>query len=534
MALLALIGASSAFSQQQTQRASRPSTERLFERISNWRHSGLVSLRSCDERIISFGSENVLVSDDAGRTWKDLSPELAQRSVAAIELSGDTIYVSSPTGARNRTTNDGLTWSTVPAQSIATAQMPASAAGTTKVLPFTTGLETISVFDSLVVISKPWGVGISFAHPMMMQASCVAASYRYVYVGMGRSGIARIDRVDRRISAEPHDAMGGAFVQALSVASDMLYAAVTHKSGEVLRRPEYATTWSGIPIELLEDPPQVLCLKTTPSGAYVGLREQGLAFIDHTKMFGKPLHLGLAKAGVSTVEPFGRGLLIGSAQRGPVLLDGCNGLVRPALGSIGNCITMAVTSIGTSLITGCHDGSVYRSNDSGRIWSLISRPAGPSEINRLQRFGDTLYLLTMFGLQRSLDTGRTWTHAHDGLKNLSIREVARVDSSDVIVTNSGGMRLTRSGTLTQIDLPSTFEFRPFISAVVASDGVLYGCGYPSLSMSIDGGMTWRCYLSDEMMTTRAVSVIGNRLVLATAEGVLYGVSREAVRAHLFK
>ncbi|MBU3700203.1 MAG: hypothetical protein FGM33_09410 [Candidatus Kapabacteria bacterium] len=533
MALLVFIGTISAFPQQQSQRVSRPGTERLFGRISSWRHSGLVSLTACAERIISFGSENVLVSDDSGRSWKDLSPELAQRTVANIELSDDTITVISPSGIRNQTTNDGLTWTAAPGVRSDDDSTVSAFVKRPKVLHFENAIETITARDTLIVIARPWGANMIYAHPMISRASCVAASYRYVYVGLGRSGIARIDRFEQKFSIEASDTLSGSYVQALSVASDMLYAAVTHKQGEILRRPEYATQWSGIPIELLEDPLQVLCMKATPDGLYVGLREQGLAYIDHTKMLGRPLHLGLAKADVTAVESFGSGLLISSSQRGPVLLPSCNGNVTLTSEMHSHCITLAATGMGTSLVTGCHDGSIHLSNDSGRSWTKISHPAAPSEINRLQHYGDTLYLLTMTGLQRSLDTGRTWTHVHDGLKKFNVKQVARVDSADLIVTSSGVLRLSRSGELRQIELPTTFEFRPFISAAVSCDGVLYGCGYPSLSMSIDGGRSWRCYLSEEMMTTRAVSVIGKHLILATAEGVLYRVDRDALRVHLF-
>ncbi|HBB26636.1 MAG TPA: hypothetical protein DCZ59_10250, partial [Bacteroidetes bacterium] len=60
-----IIGAISAKTQQQPQRPQRQGTEKLFERLSNWRHNGLVSLAACQQRIISYGSENVLASDDS-------------------------------------------------------------------------------------------------------------------------------------------------------------------------------------------------------------------------------------------------------------------------------------------------------------------------------------------------------------------------------------------------------------------------------------------------------------------------------------
>lgn len=502
-------------------------------RLSNYRHNGLVSLASCDGRIISYGLENVLASDDSGRTWAELSPELVQRTVADIDLRGDTITVSSPSGIRNRTTNVGLTWQPVQ------EQRQRSTADDTSIpisSPISTGnqSETMTVRDTLVIFSRPSGIAISYSHPMIRAASCATASYRYIYIGLGRHGIARIDRQGLQFGIQPEDLMTGAYVQHLCVSGDLLYAAVTHKGGEILRRPEYGTYWTMIPIDLLEDPPQVLCMKPTQSGVYVGLREQGLAYIDHTATIGKPLHLGLAKGGVTAIEPFGASMLIGSSQRGPSLLVTCTGPLADLAGPLQHYITMATASMGTALLVGCHDGSIHRSDDTGRSWRRISQPVGPSVINRLQRFSDTLLLSTMNGVFRSQDTGRTWTPLHAGLSALNISEVARVDTSDILHATAGTFRLTRSGFLSEIQLPTTYEFRPFLSSVIAADGVLYASGYPSFSMSLDGGRTWRCYLSDEMMTTRAVSVIGDHILVATAEGVLYRIRREAARAHLFK
>lgn len=533
LVLVLIMGAISAKTQQQPQRPQRQGTEKLFERLSNWRHNGLVSLVACQQRIVSYGSENVLASDDSGRTWSELSPELVQRTVADIQLSGDTITVASPSGVRNRTTNRGLTWQQILEQRqrpyVADSSIPISS-------PISTGgqSETITVRDTLVIFSRPSGIAVSYAHPMIRSASCATASYRFVYIGLGRSGIARIDRQDLAIGVQPEDLMSGAYVQRMCVAGDLLYVAVTHKFGEILRKPEYGSHWNMIPIDLLEDPPQVLCMMPTRSGVYIGLREQGLAYIDHTATIGKPLHLGLAKAGVSTVEPFGASILVGSSQRGPSLLSTCNGPLADLAKPLQHYITLATTSMGSALLVGCHDGSIHRSEDSGSTWHKIAQPVGPSVINRLQRFGDTLLLLTMNGVLRSLDTGRTWAPLHRGLAALNVKEVARVDTSDILQTHAGTFRLTRSGFLSEIQLPTTYEFRPFLSSVTSADGILYASGYPSFSMSLDGGRTWRCYLSDEMMTTRAVSVIGDHVLVATAEGVLYRIRRDAARAHLFK
>ncbi|MEN9282098.1 MAG: Photosynthesis system assembly factor [Bacteroidota bacterium] len=539
LCLLLLIGAICAKSQEQRLRRGRVGTERLFERLSDRRHSSILSLVPWCDKLIAYGMEDVLVSSDSGRTWTPLAAELPQRTVSAVRIHGDTITTLAPAGTINQSTNWGLSWTRhrsaagsqqnvlVPTDTGWTSVSDLDVYRTTQ-----SGNETFALRDSMAIIRTVSGAAIIYADARIADASCIAGSYRHIFVGLGRSGILTIDRIEKTSFVAPTDMLNGEFVRTVCVMNDMLYAGVSSGATGIYRRPEYSTTWSIIPFDQLADPVDPLCLTPTNEGVFVGMREQGVGFISHTRTNGESLHLGLTNAGVTSVEPFIDGLLIGSTLRGPCIVPSCSSSVRSLARALPTCLSSTICVVDSTLFLGCHDGWIYRSRDTARTWERIAQPVGSSEITKLQVVDSTLYLSTMHGLWRSQDMGTSWNAVHSDLRDYNVNTVVPADSTMVILTTTGTLVLDKQDVVTSAELPTGFEFRPFINAAVHRDGVLYAAGYPTASISLDGGRSWKSYLSEEMMTTRVAASVGPYLYMLNVDGFLYRIRFEELRRKL--
>ena len=74
-------------------------------------------------------------------------------------------------------------------------------------------------------------------------------------------------------------------------------------------------------------------------------------------------------------------------------------------------------------------------------------------------------------------------------------------------------------------LPTGYELSSYVTDVHYQDGVAFAAGYPTTSISTDGGLTWKAYHSEEIMTTRLISSIGPNVYVMNVDGFLYRVRR---------
>lgn len=530
--LLLLMGAICAKSQEQRLRRGRVGTEKLFERLSDRRHSSIVSLLPWCDRLLAYGMDDVIVSSDSGRTWSPLAPELPQRTAAAIELRADSLLVLSPTGAINVTTNMGLSWSRIRSstgsqqnQIVATDTGWSSASEPDARRTARNNKESLSISDTTVIVRMPSGCSITFSDARIASASCIAGSYRHIFVGLGRSGILTIDRQERIGFITEADKLNGQFIGTLCLVNDLLYAGTSSEVSGVYRRPEYAQSWSMIPFDHLIDNVDPLCMYPTSDGVYVGMRDHGIGYISHMLTYGVSIHLGLSRAGVTSIEPFGNGILIGSTQHGPCFLPRCTDSLSSLAAGMPRCMSSTICVADSTLLIGCHDGWIYCSTDAGLRWEQLSRPVDNSEITKLQKIGSHLFLSTMHGLLRSEDGGTTWKNVHEKLTDYYINKVVATDSTLVILTTTGTLVLDARDSLHVASLPTGYELSSYVTDVHYQDGVAFAAGYPTTSISTDGGLTWKAYHSEEIMTTRLISSIGPNVYVMNVDGFLYRVRR---------
>jgi hypothetical protein len=522
----------SSFSQDEMQRRRLHGSDTLLKMTSKYRHPNITALHHRDGKLFALGVDDAMVSLDSGASWKPLGEELKQSTVIDIATSGDSIITLSPSGVLNVSTNRGLSWSRLSSStgaSVNTIVRDSAGWGTTFVqnreLSCSALSERITISDSLVIAERPAGCRIVYSSGAFKGANCIAASYRHVFVGRGRDGILTFDRATGQATKNEFDRLGGEYVRSLCVDQDLLYAAVSTGTAGVYRRPEYGSTWSIIPTDQPITTVDVLCLRATQNGVLFGMRESGIAYISHSSASATALHLGFRDAMVNGVQNFGNGVLISTQLRGPCLFDIKSLSITELSRSHFSCFAPSACTIGTAVLTACHDGAVMMSPDSGRSWTVRSRPSVIGANVVIKSFGRDLLLLTSAGVLTSGDTGRTWQPIHKEIQHVEMTGVLRVDSIDIVLTNLGAYRAVLGGGAQKLNVKTKFEQEPFVSSVASDGKTFYASGFPAVIVSTDEGVTWHSYNSPELMATRCLTVAGDLLFVASADGYIYRVLR---------
>ncbi|MBU3699422.1 MAG: hypothetical protein FGM33_05345 [Candidatus Kapabacteria bacterium] len=514
------------------QRRQLHGLDTLLKMTSKYRHPNVTALHYRDGKLFALGVDDVMVSADSGKTWKPLGEELKQSTVIDIATSGDSVITLSPSGAMSVSTNRGLSWSRLSAsagKSVNTIKRDSSGWSSVMVqnreLTCSAFSEQISINDSLIIAERPAGCRIVYSSAAFKGASCIAASYRHVFIGMGRQGILTFDRESGQVTKSEFDVLNGEYVRSLCVSQDMLYAAISTGSAGVYRRPEYGNNWSIIPIDQPMSELEVLCMHATQDGVFFGMRESGLAFIPHASKNAIAIHLGLRDAMVNGVQNFGDGILISTQLRGPLMVDVGSLALTELISPDVSCFAPSACAVGSVLLTACQNGAVMFSSDSGRSWTVRSTPSQAGAIVLIKSFGPDLMLLTTAGVLTSRDTGRTWQRIHDDLRQLETSNMFRMDSVDIVMTNLGAYRAVVSGSAQKLDVKTKFDQEPFVNAISSDGKTIYASGFPAVIVSIDDGITWHAYNSPELMATRCLTVAGDLLFVASADGFIYRVLR---------
>jgi photosystem II stability/assembly factor-like uncharacterized protein len=134
-----------------------------------------------------------------------------------------------------------------------------------------------------------------------------------------------------------------------------------------------------------------------------------------------------------------------------------------------------------------------------------------------------IILLSTTGAYSSLDTGKTWRILHKGLSQVEVSRLLRVDTTDFMITGTSFSRVGPNGEVNRLILPADFKQAPFVSTFARHGNTIYTSGFPPIMKSTDAGRTWKVYYSPEAMTTRCVTIGGDYLYTASADGFIYRV-----------
>ena len=515
------------------QRRRLHGTDPLLQQTSKYRHTNVTYLHYRNGLLFAMGVDDAMVSNDSGKSWQPVGQELKQPTVVDVAASGDSIITLSPSGVLNFTTNNGLSWKKLASSSnSATNTIERDSNGwhgvavSDRERSYVRPNERLDVRDSMIVVTSPSGCRIVHTSAEFRGTTCIAASYRHIFLGQGRNGILTLDRVSGEIRRNGYDLHGGEFVRSLCIDDDMLYATISTGTTGVYRRPEYGSHWYYLTFDQPIVSPDVLCLRPTRNGVLIGMREQGIAFIAHSATVATTLHLGLRDAMVNGIRDFGNDVLISTQMRGPCLYSTSDRSIRDIANGLPQCFASTTSAIGSTLVVACQDGSVYRSLDTGRTWSIRSKPMSAGEIVRVMGVESKLVLLTAKGMWTSVDTGLTWQPLHPALNQFEAATILHLDTIDLVLTNAGSFRATLGGEIDKLDIPAEFEQQPFVSSFSTDGRTLYASGFPAVILSTDAGVTWNAYNSPELMASRCVAVAGNMLFVASADGFIYRVLRD--------
>ncbi len=525
-----IIGTISSKSQDEMQRRQLHGIDTVLRMTSKVRQHNVTSLYHQDGLLFACGVDDAMISQDSGRTWQPLGAELRQQTVIDITVNGDSVITRSPSGVLSFTTDNGLSWSQLHSPKTTTGnKIIRDSAGwrsdraSQRDLTCWTRNETIRIVDSMVVVECPSGCRIVHKSTSFAGATCIAASYRHVFIGQGRNGILTYDRQLGSLEQHDFDRHSGESIRALCVDGDLLYAAVSTGVTGLYRRSEYGSHWYQIDLDQPILTPDVLCLYPTGKGILFGMREDGLGFIDHSRTVAKAIHLGFRDANVTSIESFGAGVLLNTETRGPIMFDTKTRTLRDLSTAMPPCLSPVSCAIGTTIVSVCQDGTVLSSPDSGRTWSFRSRPVRGSEALRMLGTDSLIILLSTTGAYSSLDTGKTWRILHKGLSQVEVSRLLRVDTTDFMITGTSFSRVGPNGEVNRLILPADFKQAPFVSTFARHGNTIYTSGFPPIMKSTDAGRTWKVYYSPEAMTTRCVTIGGDYLYTASADGFIYRV-----------
>lgn len=530
-----IAGSISSKSQDEMQRRRLHGSDTVLQMTSKQRHVNVTSLLFRNGLLFACGLDDAMVSADSGRTWTPVGDELRQHTVVDIAVSGDSIITLAPSGTLNVTTNNGLSWSRLSTgASNQTNVIMQDSAGwrgaydADRARSWIASRERILVRDTMIIVEVPSGCRILHASPQFSGASCVTASYRHIFLGRGRNGILTIDRATGTVRQNDYDRLAGEYIGSLCVDADMLYASLSTGVTGLYRRSEDGQHWYNLPFDQPITQAEVLCIRATGKGVLVGMREAGVAFMDHAKTTGTIIHLGYRDAVVNSLQPTPEGVLINTQMRGPSLVSTTDRSIRDLSSSLPPCFAPSSCVIGTTIVTACQDGSIYRTSDVGRTWERVSKPVAAAEMVRVHSEDHRLLLLTAKGVLSSSDTGRTWQRIHNGLEQFELWTMVRVDSTDLVMTNAGTFRVEPDESVEKLVLPADYEQQSFISSLATTGKAVYTSGFPAIMKSTDAGRSWKVHYSPEAMATRCVTIGGDYLYTASADGFIYRVRLDAL------
>lgn len=174
---------------------------------------------------------------------------------------------------------------------------------------------------------------------------------------------------------------------------------------------------------------------------------------------------------------------------------------------------------GSSLLAGGVNGKVFRSEDQGQSWTLLSDTLPKYPVESLVAAGNFLFAGTSRGVYRSADDGRTWASVNTGMGSVIVGAIL-VSSNYLFAATSSG--LYRSSNLGGSWTPAALVgANTFANSLAANESLLIAGYYNQngIYISTDGGGNWR--MVNEVgpgANITAVGLIGNNLLAGTPGG----------------
>lgn len=168
--------------------------------------------------------------------------------------------------------------------------------------------------------------------------------------------------------------------------------------------------------------------------------------------------------------------------------------------------TSSITSNATGVYVTRDGGYMHRSTDNGQSWTILDGSNGLPTSNCLKvvSYGDTLVLLSTFGISRSTDAGQTWTLSNNGFQEPLYRKTLDVFGNQLYCASYNKIYCSNDGGLNWSPLPGN-GIDPSASAnsfLILDGGKYLFATNMGIYRSADMGLNW------QLLTTE----FGNYLV----------------------
>lgn len=490
---------------------------------------GINALAVCDTVFIASAQENTFVSWDSCKTWTELAAQLPHKTVVDIAASGDTVFVLAANGSTYRTTNHGLTWGAfrkhggTPTPNV--FQKQGDSLSTVFVakpqLTATYREARYSVTDSTITIESPCGIVCRISSGTFTEASCIAVSDEAIYLGCRRQGILAVQMPTYEAQWMELGGIKNEYINTLAAYDGYVYIGILSGMGGIYRKAERGTALDIIHFDRAVEAVDILCLRSSSKGVYVGTREYGISYIPRNGHVAYQIHSGLLEAVSQNVEPLGTDLLLVSRLRGVMRIQDCGAHVEPFTTSLPMSGEYIACSIGNNVVVGITEGYLLRSRNNGRTWDTLSLTLPPSSINRIRSYEGALYVCTGSGLFVSRDTGSTWTEFLPKLQTRYINNIFQIPGGWMVHAVDTVFIVNSTGDLKVFAPKGNFRFTPLIHDVAVHEGTVYAAGYPGLFVSADGGVTWEVYYIDDVVMTRTITIVDSTFYITSVQGRIY-------------
>lgn len=486
------------------------------------------ALVRCDSSMLLTTVDDILVSTDNGRQWKEIAAPLPQKAIVDVLPLDDTVYVLTSNGAVHRTTNDGLTWNLSkrykPGQTNRLVRDSFGIGAVEEPFPNkadNTANAHFSVRDSTLDAQLHNGVRISISCNAIREVTCIAASDSIVYIGRARLPVLAVHLTERKITELDMGHLNQEHISVLRVHESYLYAGVILGQGGLHRRSLAGSNWEYVSIERSNETVDVQCIVSGTRGLYIGSREHGVAWLPTGGNVAYPIHEGLVGALIQSADAYRGGFILTSRLRGLIHVKNCGTYVdrfSSRLPHSGEYVTGVSDS---AVIVGLSNGIVIRSRDDGEHWDTLGLRFGESAINRIRSYGRAVFVCANDGAWTSTDNGDSWSRAFSQLPEQTVQDVHKTPTGWIVRTNETAYVCDASGSYVKFAPKGDFPRAPHIVDVLVNGTTIYAFGFPGIFSSSDGGKTWKFYTIADNSIVQTVSVIGDRIFVSGVRGDLY-------------
>ncbi len=382
------------------------------------------------------------------------------------------------------------------------------------------GMYTGSITSTGFILRSVCGASVEFAGPMISDISDIAVAHERVFCANKRGGILQMDVASGAITPLYMGYLNGEFIGELAIHNNYLYAGVRQGMGNLHRTPLNASAWETLQNDRGLSGVEITWLTCSDRGVYVGSREHGALFVQNGSTVLRSVSTAIQRSVVQSLNPFGKSTIVTSRLLGVFITDSMGQNIRPFSNSLPPSSEYAVTVMDSLVFVANGEGSVLRSNDTGRTWTAFPDRFPRSVMNTLTTHRNLLYASTIYGVQVSADSGRTWRSLNSALDEENVFKTITHDSLMILIATNGTLLIRPNGTVERFNPNIEAEHQPRLSDAVIHKGVVYASGYPGLFVSKDYGRTWTVTEIPKVVMMRTLSIVGNELFMATDSGEL--------------